>query len=94
MNVRELAKQAGLTNTNNSPVLFHGTFAQISEFASLVAMEALGKPTKEIIESSVLAEREACAKVCDDLYRNDWKEKSWDEGTIDCASAIRARGNK
>ena len=42
------------------------------------------------------AEREACAKVCDDKH-HAWR---WDDkpdsasGPRDCAAAIRARGNK
>lgn len=39
IDVRKLAKEAGLTNTRNSPVLFHGTFATISKFAELVVAE-------------------------------------------------------
>ena len=39
-------------------------------------------------------EREACAKVCEDLDSNEWRERSWDEATLDCAAAIRARGQK
>ena len=36
------------------------------------------------------AEREACAKLCDDL---DWSQDStWQVATLDCAAAIRARG--
>ena len=31
-------------------------------------------------------EREACAKVCDEVLANDW------EGKLICAAAIRARG--
>ena len=38
------------------------------------------------------AEREACARVCEDLDTVNFKNKSWDEGTLDCATAIRARG--
>jgi len=35
-------------------------------------------------------EREACAKVCEDL---DWSQDStWEVATLDCAEAIRARG--
>ena len=51
---------------------------------------------KQEIKSSVLAEREACAKVCDDLVvpphvtRQD--ASIWEVGTLDCAEAIRARG--
>ena len=38
------------------------------------------------------AEREECARVCEDLDTVNFKNKSWDEGTLDCATAIRARG--
>ena len=38
------------------------------------------------------AEREACAKVCEDLDIEGWRDAGWDMGTIDCAAAIRARG--
>ena len=37
-------------------------------------------------------EREACAKVCEDLDLSDWQDRGWDQGTYDCAAAIRARG--
>ena len=37
-------------------------------------------------------EREACAELCEMLDVANPKGKSWDEGTIDCANAIRARG--
>jgi hypothetical protein len=46
------------------------------------------------LEKAVLAEREACAKVCDDKH-DTWR---WDDeadsasGPRDCAAAIRARG--
>jgi hypothetical protein len=40
----------------------------------------------DAIKAAVLIEREACARVCDDLWEDD--------GTAyDCAEAIRARGN-
>ena len=39
------------------------------------------------------AEREACAELCEMLDVANPKGKSWDEGTIDCANAIRARGS-
>ena len=47
-----------------------------------------------LIEEAVLAEREACAKLCDDKH-DTWR---WDDeadsasGPRDCAAAIRARG--
>jgi hypothetical protein len=48
------------------------------------------------INEAVLAEREACAKVCDDKHHT-WR---WDNepdsasGPRDCAAAIRARGHQ
>ena len=38
------------------------------------------------------AERDDCAELCEMLDVKNPKGKSWDEGTIDCAEAIRARG--
>jgi hypothetical protein len=42
------------------------------------------------------AEREACAKVCDDLpvppYVSDNDAHIWDVTCVDCAAAIRERG--
>ena len=42
-------------------------------------------------------EREACAKVCDDLALPPDVARSdasiWEVATLDCAEAIRARGN-
>jgi hypothetical protein len=43
------------------------------------------------IHKFVLEEREACAELCEMLDIANPKGKSWDEGTIDCANAIRAR---
>lgn len=40
------------------------------------------------------AEREACAKLCEELVIEGWRDAGWDMGTIDCAAAIRERGNK
>jgi hypothetical protein len=54
--------------------------ADIEYFASLVAA----------------AEREACAKVCEELVpgsgRTSQSASAWDCATFDCAAAIRARG--
>ena len=47
----------------------------------------------------VAAEREACAKVCEDIERRKWETlinggKIDKVGAKDCAAAIRARGEK
>ena len=48
------------------------------------------------LEQAVAAEREACAKVCDDIFRHwlqtDPEEKLATPDADDCARAIRARG--
>ena len=45
----------------------------------------------------ILAEREACAKVCDELIAPalycDSDKSMWDVTCMDCAAAIRNRGN-
>jgi len=38
------------------------------------------------------AEREACAKVCEETTAA-WTQYLYNEGCIDCAKAIRARGD-
>jgi hypothetical protein len=46
--------------------------------------------------AAVKAEREACAKVCDDLpappYVSCDDESVWDVATLECGDAIRLRG--
>lgn len=61
-----------------------------------------GKPRPDAthqdeVQRAVEAEREACARVCEDLTvptRIDDPLSSWITGTLDCANAIRARSNK
>lgn len=63
---------------------------EVTEAASLV-LQALEANIKRL----VLAEREACAKVCEDYTDNDRGAYSDDEGHgYECAAAIRARGEK
>ena len=51
---------------------------------------------EERIAEAILAEREACAKVCEDLPAPDTYSNTdmsmWDVTCMDCADAIRARG--
>jgi hypothetical protein len=46
----------------------------------------------DMIAVGAAAEREACAKVCDD-NADDLSEGDWDSACINCADKIRARGN-
>ena len=56
-----------------------------------------GTVTLEYMQREVANEREACAKVCDDLplppdvARSD--ASIWEVATLDCAEAIRARSS-
>lgn len=50
--------------------------------------------TSDIVRFATLisaAEREACAKVCEETTAA-WTQYLYNEGCIDCAKAIRARG--
>ena len=59
--------------------------------------EAVHAEYKAQIEEAVLAEREACAKACDVIAQKMDDEGEGTTGNIcwviDCAEAIRARGN-
>lgn len=59
--------------------------------------DVLGACPDQRVLHAVEAEREACAKVCDDLPAPDScssVEKSlWDVATLECGDAIRARSN-
>jgi hypothetical protein len=59
----------------------------------LMDVEAL----ERLVELARADEREACAKVCDELIApdvySDTDVSMWDVTCIDCASAIRARSN-
>ena len=49
----------------------------------------------EAWQAACAAEREACAKMCEYIYtpsRLSDPGRSWITGTLDCAAAIRARG--
>ena len=80
--LKELAEQAGFEwEINTAWVLPDGWWkaesADLERFAELVRQD----------------EREACAKLCDDLQLTDLAIRDWADGTYDCAKAIRAKGN-
>lgn len=51
---------------------------------------------REAYEAGRADENEACAKVCEDLLADEFINRTeatvWDVATLDCAAAIRARG--
>ena len=98
----EMAKQAGFVDYELDDGTTNAFDVRYEAFAKLVAKHTLlnTDPSsfmsyQEGVEVGRLAEREACAKVCDAM-----EEKA--EGTecckwptpIDCAHAIRTRGEK
>jgi hypothetical protein len=60
--------------------------------AAKLVLTMLDNSIKSLVQKAVEKEREACAELCEMLDVANPKGKSWDEGTIDCATAIRARG--
>jgi hypothetical protein len=51
---------------------------------ALIALE-------KVVAVAVAAEREACAKVCEE-NADDGTEGEWDSACISCANHVRARG--
>jgi len=64
--------------------------------AAKLVLAAVGDNINVLVQKAVQAEREACAKVCDELIApdiySDTDKSMWDVTCIDCAAAIRARG--
>ena len=83
-----MAVECQLLNASNR----EGLYAQALErFADLVAAherEKHNSPSWETVDDAIAAEREACAKVCDEQFEK--------YGCVadKCAAAIRARGDK
>ena len=93
----EMAEQAGVAfSSDDYPdiwgVHMHVGKQEIETFAKLVAAKAFQNGYEKGIAAfneAVLIEREACAKLCDELSdKHTWEGCYADE----CATAIRARG--
>lgn len=94
-----MAREAGIGDFPNKSVAVIG-FHRIERFAALVAAHEREKALRQehgvpdtvspldfvvgSVKQAVLAEREACAKVCEGLPLPGWREE--------LAAAIRARG--
>jgi hypothetical protein len=77
MKHKELADQAGLITNQDTEENNQEYINDLERFAELVRAD----------------EREANAKLCEDLQLTDLRSRDWADGTYDCANAIRARGN-
>ena len=86
-------KQIGELNFNGPEMVFTGD----ADESAKVFFDWIAKSFKARLEQERADEREACAKVCDDLplppdvARSD--ASIWEVATLDCAEAIRARSN-
>jgi hypothetical protein len=86
-------KEVGKLDFNGPKMVFTGDAEESAKvFIDWVARSFHGR-----LEEERKAEREACAKVCDDLPTPERmsldNESLWEAATLDCADAIRARGN-
>jgi hypothetical protein len=92
--VIEMAREAGF-NHHHNPDLYDCMIASdkaIERFAVLLLASTDPQSSmswQEGNEAGRLAEREACAKLCDDIATDDGFEGGYANG---CAAAIRARG--
>ena len=79
MNIKELAKKSGLTESNNDGIRIETGYwvEELTRFAALVAAH----------------EREECAKTAEDK-RNYYETDCGTDVAIDIADAIRARGTR
>ena len=92
----ELARQAGFVDYELDDGTTDAFDVRYEAFARLVAKHTLMNidPSKfiscqEVMEAARLAEREACAKVCDSFQARDVGMQP-----AECAGAIRARGKQ
>ncbi len=86
----EMARDSGMElyglGKNRARFVYH-----LEAFANLVAQEVRDRIMFGSRDDWVLAEREACAKLCDELSdKHTWEGCYADE----CAQAIRARGEQ
>jgi len=80
--------QIGVLDFNGPEMTFSGDMDE----SAILFIEVIANSFKARLEQERAEEREACAELCEMLDVANPKGKSWDEGTIDCATAIRARG--
>ena len=103
MNQDEIIEMGAQAGIHREVLMLGRNLELLADFANLVAKHTLMNidPSKfmshqEVMEAARMAEREACAKVCQDLIApdiySDTDVSMWDVTCMDCAEAIRARG--
>ena len=103
MNREDIIRMAGEAGFNIDDLYPNASIQEIERFAILVASftwreQALSEVQKvgqviEEIQTAVVAEREACAKLCETLWDTPTNGMAIEEQSYGdkCASAIRAR---
>ena len=88
----EMARRSGALDFYEINPGIDGDEAALLAFAKLVAQhererltDAAMKAAEKAVDVAIALEREACAKVCDDLWKDNYTAYA-------CAEAIRARG--
>jgi hypothetical protein len=91
--IKEFAEQAGLdlkeVRSDGSQTLYAFENFELERFAELVRDDeanGMRETYMKMIHGAIADEREACAKLCDDLDRK-WNQS----GVRECAAAIRGR---
>ena len=105
--VIEMAREAGLLTigtADGSEAVYtwpKGITEEIERFAELVRADERERiyfqTSSDFVKAAIADEREACAKVCEDLPAPERmsldSESFYECVTLDCADAIRARSN-
>ena len=93
-----MAKESGVVSEAYDAGFMNLFTSKLIRFAALVASaereslrESFRVVTAAEASAAILHEREACAKVCEETTAS-WTQHLYNEGCIDCAKAIRARG--
>jgi hypothetical protein len=76
-------------------VIKHETILNIPEYLN-ASFEGDDLFTGDQLRKAILDEREACAKICDEIPALNpmfLLDIAYEAATLDCADAIRARGN-
>ena len=95
----DMAREAGWEMDDSfvlePEVIWYVSQGQLERFEALVRADERDRAMRE--NAYVQAEREACAKACEelvpDMSRTANDASVWDVATFDCAIAIRNRGN-
>jgi len=103
----ELRIKAGIKLSHKDPYCMEGVdMARGKMYSPLEALQNYADLIREdeangmretymkMIHDAIADEREACAKVCDELLANPNIGGGWSDATIECSVQIRARGVK